>query len=134
VKTISLKIHPATGPARARYNVTSRRVVLKVEQVTSDRRAPNFAVYLNLPQGDLPEKRPDLRVGILAMFGLVESSRDSEKHGGNGLAFSFEATKAYVVLVATNKWNDESISVTFVPGPWDAPISVEVGRVSLYFA
>ena len=134
VKSISLPIHPPMGPARLHSGLMSRRVVLKVEQLTSNRRAPNYAVYLNLPPGDVPEKRPDLRIGTLAMFGLVESSTPDERHANNGLGFTLEATDVYARLAATRNWNSESVRITFVPGPWDGPIKVQVGRVSLYFA
>jgi hypothetical protein len=68
------------------------------------------------------------------MFGLVESSTPTEKHVDNGLSFTLEATDVYTRLVATRNWNAESVNITLVPGPWDGPIKVHVGRVSLHFA
>ena len=106
---------------------------LKVENVTSGKRAPNYGVYLNLPQSETAENRPDLRIGTLAMFGVVEASGADDRHPDTGLGFTFEASDVCARLVAARDWHAQTLRVTFVPSPWDGPINVRVGRVSLYF-
>ena len=67
------------------------------------------------------------------MFGLVEASGADGRHKDNGLGFTFEASDVYARLMAARDWHAKTLRVTFVPSPWDGPINVKVGRVSLYF-
>lgn len=130
---VSLAIHVPTGPALLRADLMPRRVFLNIENITSKVEAPSYEVYLNLPPGAEPEKHPDLRVGSLAMFGLLESSRSSEQHPGNGLTYTLEVTNLFLRLAATQGWDAKNLRVSFVPEPWPGAANVQVGRVSLYF-
>ena len=130
---ISFAIHPPTGPALLRADLTPRRVFLNLENVTSDKMAPSYNVYLNMPPGNVPEKHPDLHVGGFPMFGLVESSRSGPNHTGDGLSFKREVTEVYTRLTASRDWDAKNLRVTFVPKRWDDEVKVQVGRVSLYF-
>jgi len=130
---IGFAIGAPSGPTRLLGDALLRRVFLNIENITSDAMAPSYNVYLNVPQGDDPQKHPDLRVGNLALFGLVESSRSDEEHPGNGLSFKMEVTAVYLRLVATSDWDTKNVRVSFVPRPWDDEVNVRVGRISLYF-
>jgi hypothetical protein len=130
---ISIPMHLPTGPARLR-DKAQRRVFLDIENITSDARAPSYGVYLNLPPDEEPEKHPELYAGGLAMFGLVESSRPDEQHPENGLSYKLDVTEVFHRLSAGRDWDSKNLRVTFVPGRWDGPIKVQVGRVSVYFA
>ena len=130
---ISLPVHAPTGPALLHADPKLRRVYLSIENITSNERAPSYVVYLNLPPGDEPGKRPDLRAGVLAMFGLEESSRADGEHPGNGLTYSLDVTELFARLAAARDWDARSLRVHFVPRPWDGAVKVQIGRVSLYF-
>jgi hypothetical protein len=130
---ISLAIHPPTGPAFLGVDKVPRRVFLKFENITSDEMAPPYNVFLNLPPGDDPAKHPELHVGVLAMFGLVELSSPSRDHPGDGLTYSVTVTSEFLRLPAMPGWDSNNLRITFVPKPWDDEVDVRVGRVSLYF-
>jgi len=134
VTQISLPMHPPTGPALLR-DLKERVVTLQFENVTSDKAAPNFKVYLNVPPGDDPERHPELFAETLATFGLVESSDPLGEHGGAGKTFKLGVTALFGLLTAKKDWDSQNLRVTFVPGYWDAPVPrVKIGRVSLYFS
>ena len=131
VTTISFEIHAPTGPALVRPDGQPKRVLLRIENLKSTSVAPTFDVYLNLPSGEIPEKRPDLFAFTMSTFGLLESSQTREHHPGNGLNFVQDVTQLFMRLPATTHWDGKILHVSFVPAPWKNPISVQVGRVSL---
>jgi tyrosinase len=132
-KRISFEIHQPTGPALLHPNTLPRRVFLNVENLTSDTPAPLFDVYLNVPPGDHPEKRDDLYVGSLALFGLVQASRVRRNHPDNGLTVNLDVTETFHRLAAAPDWDAKTLHVSFIPRRWDDALNVRVGRVSLYF-
>ena len=130
---VSLALHPPTGPARAPEEPKQRAVILQVENVTGEKRAPPFEVYLNLPAGAVPDQHPELRAGSLGLFGLVESSLPAAGHGGNGMSFTLDVTAMFGRLTAMKDWDSGNLRVSFVATEWDAPVpKVRVGRVSVY--
>lgn len=131
VTTISLEIHAPSGPALLRPDGQPKRVLLRIENLRSTSVAPTFDVYLNLPSGEIPEKRPDLFAFTMPTFGLVESSQTREHHPGNGLNFVRDVSQTFMRLPATTNWDGKILHVSFVPAPWKNPISAHVGRVSL---
>jgi len=131
---ISLPIHPPTGPARLPAESEPREVTLAVENVTGDKVAPRFSVYLNVPPGDAPVKHPELSAGSLGLFGLTGASHPDSQHGGSGMSFKLNVTEVVGHLIETKNWDPKNLRITFIPGYWDAPVpKVKVGRVSLYF-
>jgi tyrosinase len=131
---ISLTMHPPTGPALLRTGSTEKQVYLLVENVTCNRPSPGYDVYLNVPPGDEPQQHPELHAGGLGMFGLIEASRASGQHGGNGLKFKLDVTDLFARLPLLKGWDKQNLRMSLVPEPWDAPVpKVQVGRVSLYF-
>jgi tyrosinase len=129
----SFAIQPPTGPALLRADGRPRRVFLDIQNITSDQMAPSYDVYLNVPQGDRPETHPELHVGGMAMFGLVESSMGNRQHPDNGLTYRFEVTSVCAILAASGDWDPQNLRVSFVPTRWNDPVDVRVGRVSLYY-
>jgi tyrosinase len=131
---ISLQIHAPTGPAALSAGAARRQVSLRLENLTCDRRAPTFDVYLNVPPGGKPENYPELHAGSLGMFGLVESSTGSGNHPATGMTFKFDISELFARLSARQDWDPNVLRLSFVPLLWDAPVpQVRVGRVSLYF-
>ena len=129
----TFNIHPPAGPALLHNDLMTRRVFLKIENITASRRAPAFDVYVNLPAGVDREKVRDWFVGNLSLFGLVESSRQTDQHPGNGLSYTREITELYRRLITKGDWDQKTLRVTFVPGEWWGDIDVKVGRISLIF-
>ena len=131
---ISLPIHPPTGPANVPGELKPRGASLRVENVTGDKVAPNFDVYLNVPPGDSVLDHPELTPGGLGLFGLTGASHPDSQHGGSGMSFELNVTEVVGLLIATKNWNPKDLRISFAPGYWDAPVpKVRVGRVSLYF-
>lgn len=134
VTQISFPIHLPTGPALLR-DLKERIVTLQIENVTSDKAAPGFKVYLDVPSGDDPEKHPELFAESLTTFGLVQSSDPLGEHGGTGKTIKLDVTSVFRLLTAKKDWDSQNLRVTFAPGYWDAPVPrVKIGRVSLYFS
>jgi len=129
---ISFQIRAPKGPALPRRNGPARRAFLNIENITSDKSAPSYSLYLNIPPGARPQDYPDQRIGNLALFGLVESSHSDQNAANSGLSLRLEVTSVYAHLVAASKWDAQRLHLTFVPRPWDGPVKVRVGRVSLY--
>src|SRR5581483_11472997 len=126
---ISIAMHPPSGPALLHEGSKQRQVVLHVENVTGEKRAPPFGVYLDLPPGDEPQQHPDLRAGSLGLFGLVEASNPAGEHGGNGMTFSMDVTAVFTRLMAMKDWDPHNLRVFFIAGSWDAPVPrVRIGR------
>jgi hypothetical protein len=132
ITNISFPVRAPIGPARIRPDLTLKQLFLRIENMTSDQRAPTMDVYVNLPEGESHQKHPELYVDSLAMFGLVESSRPSEHHAENGMSFHIDLTKVLYALETAGKWNGKSVRVTFIPGEWNGDIDILVGRMSLY--
>jgi len=131
---ITLAIHAPTGPALLREGSAQREVYLYVENMTCTEPTPPFQVYLNVPPGHEPEQHPDLNVGSLGTFGLLQRSDPKGRHGGNGMTFTLDITEAVNHLVSAKNWDAEKLRVAFSPAFWEAPVPrVKVGRVSLYF-
>ena len=134
ITQISLPIHPPTGPAQLPGDSRPKQVTLQVENVTGDKVAPGFTVYLNVPPGDSPVDHPELSAGGLGLFGLTAASHPDSQHGGSGMSFKLNITEVVDHLIATKNWDPNNLRISFLPDYWDAPVpKVRVGRVSLYF-
>jgi hypothetical protein len=115
---------------------------LNVENITGPHHHTSYSVYLNLPSGEAGSKHPELLAGNMALFGVAQASRSTDKHAGSGLHYAFEVSKVVRRLEAKGDWDPKNIRVSFVPDYPDAAaertLSVEpaktlkVGRISLY--
>ncbi|MBC7926075.1 MAG: hypothetical protein H7039_10510 [Bryobacteraceae bacterium] len=131
---IQLTLQAPGGPARSTTESKPAEVTLRVENITGEKVAPSFIVYLNVPQGETPTKYPELMAGTVGLFGLVESSHPDSMNGGAGLSFKFNITEVYGVLIASKRWDPRNLKISLVPTFWDVPVPrVRVGRISLYF-
>jgi tyrosinase len=131
---ITLSIHAPKGPALLHEGSAQREVYLYIENMTCSEPAPPFRVYLNVPPGSAPEEHPELRVGNLGTFGLLQRSDPKGRHGGNGMTFALDITESVTHLAATKNWDARNLRVSFSPGFWEGQVpKVKVGRVSLYF-
>jgi len=110
-----------------------RRVFLNIEKLVADEYAPSYDVYLNVPEGQDPRDNPQLFVGRLPLFGLVESTKKSAMGAGGGLNYSLDITHLYAHVSLLPGWDPTKLRVSFVPARGAAPAKVGVGRVSLYF-
>jgi len=133
-KEVSLAIHAPTGPALFHEHSTQREVYLYIENMTCSQPAPPFRVYLNVPPGHVPEQHPELRVGNLGTFGLLQKSDPKGPHAGSGMSFTLDITEAVNHLAAKKNWDSQNLRVSFSPSFWEGQVPrVKVGRVSLYY-
>lgn len=82
--------------------------------------APRFtyAVYLNLPEGDIdPEIKKIYRVKTLNLFGIADSHEHQDHHHGSeqGQTLRLDATTTVQYLRDAGLWKDETLTVTLVP-------------------
>jgi tyrosinase len=109
-------------------------VYLNIENITCDRRAGAYDVYVNVPAGTDPHQHRHLFVGRMGLFGVAQASQQSAQHAGSGLHYVFEITDLYRQLSAQPGWNPQQLRVSFVPSGKKHGAQVKVGRVSLYVA
>jgi hypothetical protein len=129
--TISFEIHPPTGPALLRSDGRPKRMLLRVENMTSTTVAPPFDIYFNLPPGEDGEKHPELYALTLSTFGLPESSIPHDQHPGDGLSFIQDVTQLFMYLAEKTEWDQKTLRLSFFPAPWSDDFHVQVSRVSL---
>jgi tyrosinase len=98
------------------------RVFLRVEQVTGTAAAPVYQIHINLPPGEAPDERPDLRAGLMSTFGLAEASEDDGVHDGSGLTAVFDITPVRDALEQQGRWDPTRLQVTFSPVGADAEL------------
>lgn len=121
------------------------RIYLRLENVTGEGKPNVYEVYVNVPDGDDPRDHKDLFAGLMPMFGVAESSRQTEHHAGDGLHYSLDITDLANRLKERKAWDPAHLEVTFVPPPQRAPkrqalaaststSRFQVGRVSVYTA
>ena len=104
---------------------------LNIENIVGRSLAPSYKVYVN---ADGKTKGNIRYAGMLPMFGLVERSSQEDPHGGGGLTYVLDITDLVRRLRKAGAWDNEKLSVTFVPKGADEPDnSLKVGRVSLYY-
>ncbi|HKD82860.1 MAG TPA: tyrosinase family protein [Candidatus Angelobacter sp.] len=144
--SVEFPVKPPSGPAaRARMAAgaaAAPEIHLNLENVTAEARPiQSYVVYVNLPEGANAANYPQLVAGLLPKFGIVEASRESREHAGDGMNYSFDITQIVNTLQQNKQWNPERVRVTFVPhqpetkraiAPNTKP--VKVGRISLYYA
>jgi tyrosinase len=133
---------PTALPAASQLESAGQpqRIYLHLENLTSDRRATAYDVYLGVPQGEDPLAHPDRRAGRLSTFGLTESSASSGPAAGSGLTQALEVTDLVQRLRQLPGWSENQLRVAFVPvtrggGQLESARpgnQVRVGRVSLY--
>ena len=146
-QSIQFALHAPSGPGVTELAPAApREVHLNLENVTASRRhIESYKVYVNLPDGANPDDHPELMAGILPRFGIVEASRSTKEHAGDGVNYSFDITHIVSLLEARSSWDPQSVRVTFVaersdaeraalPAAPPATLPVKVGRVSLYYA
>ena len=126
-------IHAPTGPAMLGEGRAPRSANLGIENILGKMAMPQFAVYLNLPEGENPAKHPYRYAGSLPMFGLEAMSQVRGHHPANGLTYTFDVTNVLLRLAVLNFWDAKSLRVSLVPEPWPHKAEAQVGRVSLYF-
>ncbi len=119
--------------AKASETAAPDRVFLNLENVRGTRDAHVLSVYINLPEGEKPNKHPELLAGSVGLFGLRRASLKDGKHAGQGLNFVLEITKIIDALHLNHALDVDSLKVTIVPHqtvPERAQITI--GRVSIY--
>jgi hypothetical protein len=110
-------------------------VELHVDNITCQDPAPPFAVYLELPAGEMAEEHPELHAGNLGFFGLAQSSAPDSPHGGQGMNVRLDVTRVFAHLALRKDWDQHHLRVLFVPAAFDVPVPrVRVGRVSIHIS
>jgi tyrosinase len=142
-ETRSLALQPPAGPAlRGAAGPAAGKTYLKIENVKSEKSHVTYEVYVNLPEGADPAEYKEHYAGAMPLFGVVQASRQTERHAANGLGFSLDITQLVNRLKEKNAWDDRNVRVTFVPrrtgGTASAAVPghhpIQVGRISLYRA
>ncbi|WP_102864889.1 MULTISPECIES: tyrosinase family protein [Pseudomonas] len=108
------------------------RVFLNLENIRGNSDAVLLEVYVNLPADADPAQHPELRAGVLSLFGVSDASRTDHEHGGHGITEVFEITDIIDALhlggiTSADQLNIRLVSRAAVP----AEDQITVARVSL---
>ncbi|WP_265533297.1 tyrosinase family protein [Pseudomonas saponiphila] len=108
------------------------RVFLNLENIRGNNDAVLLEVYVNLPADADPTQHPELRAGVLSLFGVSSASRADQEHGGHGITEVFEITDIIDALhlggiTSADQLNVRLVSRAAVP----AEDQITVARVSL---
>lgn len=93
--------------------------------------APRFTygVYLNLPEGDLPDEARRLhRVGTLDLFKLTvdhDADDTDDEHDDEHTVERLDATGTVARLKAAGRWDGDKVSITLLPVTPIAPLGEE---------
>jgi tyrosinase len=137
-----LAVSPPSGPAAtARAEGGPAATYLNIENVRGDANPGLlYGVYLNLPEGEAAEPDSDSFVGTISLFGIEGSQLDDEdEEAPHGLHYVFNVSEQVERLRGEDRWDPESLDVTFSPVGVDAKTeaelsvpSVVIGQVSLF--
>jgi tyrosinase len=144
-QSVEFVVKDPSGPAAlarmaGRGPAAAPEVHLNLENITAEARPIQaYTVYVNLPEGANADNYPQFKAGRLPRFGIVEASRQTREHAGDGMNVSFNITRVVDALKRANSWNPERLRVTFVPRDNTVTAAesvkpVKVGRISLYYA
>lgn len=115
-----------------------KRTISNIENITADRRANGYAVYVNLPEGGDPTNYRDRFAGNIPLFGIDAKENPDNLHASDGLYYALDITSG---SRSSDAWRMESwkLRLTFIPknrrGGLESAadeVPVQVGRVSLY--
>ncbi len=111
----------APVPVRAVPGRPARRITVQVEGVSAGA-PPNFtyAVYLNLPEGQLsPEQQLKYFLGTINFFGRTQVEKKTGQGHGHGAADTFtetfNASPVIARLQQERRWDPDAPEVTIVP-------------------
>jgi hypothetical protein len=149
--SVALKVPDSTQGLFAAGGDDRRTVLISVEDIEADS-DPGlaYAVYLE-PPGEADDPDHERRhVGNVAFFGITAMNDPDTPHdGAPGFRHTFDATSVVDRLRAQQRWDPESIQVTFdpitvLPPPGEEELAeaeaaatvptVRIGRVSLFIA
>ncbi|NBF04583.1 tyrosinase family protein [Pseudomonas sp. Fl5BN2] len=108
------------------------RVFLNLENIRGKRDSIVLQVYINLPPGADPALHPELRAGVLSLFGLCQASRADDDHGGHGITEVFEITDIIDTLHLNGITSADQLNIRFISKtPVRPEDQVTVSRVSI---
>jgi tyrosinase len=110
------------------------QVHLRLENITSNQRAPAFDVYVGVNEGVAPSAHQSKFAGRIAMFGLTEASEPAGPNAGSGLSYDLDVTEAVKTLRTQPGWDPGKLNVLFVPVHEEQEAEVYVGRISVFAA
>lgn len=151
-KSVSLSVPSSSRSLVAPPQDGGGRLLIRVEDIEAERDPKIvYSVYLNLSENAGPEEHLAHHIGNLAFFGIEKASDpDAPPGGGVGWRHTFDATDVVAHLQEKERWDPESLNVTFEPigvlaAPGEeavaedreagAPVPpVKIGRVSVFRA
>ena len=108
-------VSPQVDNAATPVPMASEFLVLTLDGI-SGASIPAIAieVYVNLPEGEVPDFRSDSYVGSIGLFTMQSGSQESHDHTNTGSLQVFDISLAVAATVNRGEWTGE-IDVTFVP-------------------
>ncbi|TDR81934.1 hypothetical protein [Paludibacterium purpuratum] len=109
------------------------RIFLNLENVRGCMDAVAFNVYINLPQGEPPDRHPELLAGNVALFGVRKASLPQGEYSGNGVTYVLDVSHVIDTLHLAQSLTEANLHVSLVPiQPVPDEAKVSIGRISLY--
>jgi tyrosinase len=139
--SVSVPLNPPDEHRRRRGGQRPQRVYLHVSAIEGDR-PPSvpYGVFLNVPHRRTRDASFDSHhVGNVPFFGIEKASDLDEEHaGGHGLRYTFDVTDVVNELRASDRWDEDEATVSFVPLRGSGEVEgeesqISVGKVSFYY-
>ncbi len=131
---VPMPAHDAALAHLEAMGASEPRILLQLENLTCDGPANSYDVYVNVPDAEDPTRHRERFAGRLDLFGIAEASRATDQHPGSGLTYTLDISGIYHDLSTEQDWDPENLDVSLVPvRQWDGD-TVNIGRVSVFFA
>jgi tyrosinase len=109
------------------------RIYLNLENIVGQDGSAAYRVFVNAPDPAAPTL--DNYAGLMTTFGVPEASDSAALHGGGGVTQVLDVTDLVARLKSDDAWDDQAVTVTFVPKEGSGQgAGFVVGRVSLFYA
>ena len=111
---------------------SGKTLSLHFEKMKGNNGLPNIDVYLNLDQ----EKRPKEKnfVGVIALYGLGESSTPSPEYDGSGQHLVFDVGEVFSKVRSQSNWSEKQFKLTLLPyHPLPPDAYLTIGCIDVYF-
>lgn len=129
----NLNAQPRLSASNASTSPSAERVFLNLENIRGRLNATTLDIYVNLPDGSLPEEHPELRAGVIALFGVRVASRVDAGHAGAGLSETLDITDIIERLSANGAVDLEHLNISlFANYDLKPENAITIGRISVY--
>ena len=103
---------------------------LHFENLRSKDLLPPIDIYLNVDN----KPKEDNYIGSMGLYGINESSADSDGHKGSGQNRIFDVAPVFAKVCSQSNWSDKKFDLSLIPDkPLPPGTTLNIGRIALYY-